>query len=95
MSFTITKHNGYQEGEKYSKPLKFIRMYGNARCRYIIMKDEEGNELLWTTSDNTKTMRNFRTKAEYKFKVKYIIDKDKQVNIERLELADKSMYIVN
>lgn len=95
MSFTIEEYKGYREGEKYTKHLKFVRMYGNSGCRYVIMKDEDGNEMTWTTRDSSRTYQNFRTKAEYKFKVKYIINNDKTINIERLELADKNLYLAN
>lgn len=93
MSFTIKEHNGYEEGKRYTKKLKYVSHYGNSRTRYVVFKDEEGNELHWTTRDTNKTYQNFQMKANYTFTVDYIIDQNKHVNIRHVKLP-KEAYIV-
>ncbi len=88
MTFTIDSYNGYEAGKRYEKHLEFVRMAGNAKVRYIRMKDEEGNEFSWTTNDYTKTYKNFKTKGVYKFTVAYIIDHNKEIQIKRLTIVE-------
>lgn len=88
MGFTIDFYNGYEKGVRYEKYLKFVNMYGNSNTRYIVMIDEDGNELHWTTNDYTKTYNNFKVKGMYKFTVDSIIDHDKQINIKRLTIVE-------
>lgn len=70
-------HPVYKKGENYTKYLTYIKMYGNSNNRVIEMKDEENNILIWTTTDYSKTYRNFRLKAYYSFKVSFISNENK------------------
>lgn len=89
MSFTCDSYKGYEKGKRYEKYLTFVRMFGNAKTRYVIMKDENGIELHWTTTDYNKTYQNFRAKAVYRFTIEYIIDHNKEISIQYLRIVDK------
>lgn len=83
----------FKKGERYERKLKFIKMFGNARNRSIVLKDENGVELLWTTNDYTKTYQRFKIKGVYKFTVDHIINVDNmsipQINIRNMVLSER------
>ena len=93
--FNIKEYNGYVAGERYEKLLKFKEMYGNSKTRYIVMNDEDGNEMHWTTNDYTQTYKNFQIKAVYRFTVEHIyLNEDKHIiNIQRLQLPKEALIV--
>jgi hypothetical protein len=93
LPFSIDEYNGYVAGERYTKRLVFKRMYGNSKTRYIILNDEDGNEMLWTTNDYTQTFKNFQKNAIYRFTIEYIINADKQILISRLQLPKEAIIV--
>lgn len=88
MSFTIDQLRGYEAGKRYERELKFVRMFGNSGNRSIVMRDKDGVELLWSTTDYNNTYKNFKLRATYKFRVSHIVNVESmsipQINIQRL-----------
>ena len=89
MAFELNMWNGYVKGERYEKPLHFDRMFGNARKRYIVMIDDNGNELIWLTNDYTKAYKEFVARGVYKFTITSILNlpDKKDINIGHLKFV--------
>lgn len=82
-------HSNYEKNNNYTKYLTFVKMYGNSNNRIIEMEDEEKNILIWSTTDYSKTYKNFRPKAIYNFKVSFIADN--KIHINYLKLNNKTI----
>jgi hypothetical protein len=85
--FTVDELAGYRKGERYQKHLEFVRMWGNSGNRHIVLMDEDGNELLWSTRDATKAYRKFRLKANWDFKVDHILNPDMEMNLPSVNIS--------
>jgi hypothetical protein len=90
-NFLIDEYNGYKQGERFEKRLYFVKMYGNAKTRYVELKDENNVKLVWTTTDYNKTFQNFKTKGVYKFTIDFINNNQKEVHIFYMRLTDKKV----
>lgn len=88
MSFTQETMSGYTTGQRYEKKLKFVKMYGNSNNRHIHMRDEDGVMFGWTTTDYTKTYKEFRIKGIYKFTVDYIIHEDVDMGLPHIKIRN-------
>lgn len=87
MAFTQETLGAYSAGKMYDRELSFVRIFGHKGQMNIIMQDEEGNELLWTTTAYTKTYQHFKSKARYRFKVDHILTKDANLSLPRINIS--------
>lgn len=87
MGFTLEELDGYKQGERYEKALEFVEMFGNANNRSLVMKDEDGVSLLWTTRDSSTAYKNFKLKGAYTFTVKTILDVE-DMSIPRINIGN-------
>lgn len=91
MSFTVNELDGYVKGERYEKQLTFVEISGDSNHRLVVLEDEDGVRLLWSTSDRTKAYKEFKLQAKYRFTVDHILNIDRslpKINIQRLSLVD-------
>lgn len=93
MSFTKTQLNGYEAGRRYEKRLVFVKMESFGKERRIVMADESGTELLWSTTAGTSVYRNFRLDEVYRFTVDCILAVEREglpsIHITRLAFAKR------
>lgn len=87
MAYTQDTFAGYTAGKMHSRELSFVKMFGRTGQMNIVMKDENGNQLLWTTTGYTNTYQNFKLKAKYRFKVNHIVTKEANLNLPRINIS--------
>lgn len=73
MSCSVTQYKDYIEGEKYTKHLTFLKIFGNSNIRYVSFKDEDGSILTWQTNDYTKSYQSLVKRGIYSFKIAYMM----------------------
>lgn len=75
----------YELHKQYTRKLSFVRDYGDARQRVVILKDEEECQLIWVTRDSHKEYQYFKNQSLYSFKVDWMFcDKISITNLRKV-----------